>query len=256
LDGWSRAPAIVAFVLLWAAWLAGVIALLAPRPWGFAVLRVVAPVAVVLAAFADAPASTRFVALAGAFIAATVVLSAPIARACANSISYGDEDRYPLTVPVTLAAAPIPIAVALVAGGISLGPLLLADGSIVAGVAAVVVGFPLAFLAWRSLYALSRRWLVYVPAGVVVVDPLTLTDPLLMPRETIGVVTTRTDIPALDLRLGSARDPVTIVLQEAVPVAHRRGRAGAELVGTGAVRVGVVDRKAFLANAPRRRVPV
>ena len=45
LADWSRAG-VVATVLLWGAWAAGLVALLAPRPWGLTALRVVAPSAV------------------------------------------------------------------------------------------------------------------------------------------------------------------------------------------------------------------
>src|SRR5690348_14176326 len=38
MHGWSVASSIVAGVLLWGAWVAGTIALFAPRPWGFAIL--------------------------------------------------------------------------------------------------------------------------------------------------------------------------------------------------------------------------
>ena len=61
--------------------------------------------------------------------------------------------------------------------------LLLADGRIVLGVAALLVGAGLVYLLSRSLDSLSRRWAVLVPAGFVVVDPLTLADPVLFLRE-------------------------------------------------------------------------
>jgi hypothetical protein len=259
LDDWSRAPAIVAIVLLWGAWLAGAVALLAPRPWGFALLRVLAPVAVVTAAGASAPASTRVSAITVAVVAAVLVLGAPVARAAANSLSYGNEDRYPLTVPITLACLPLPLAIAAVSLGIASGPLLLADGRIAAGVAALVVGFPLAALAANSLYALSKRWLVLVPAGVVVVDPLTIADPVLLPREevaTVSIGSGRLGAGVLDLRLGPARGAVTIALRAPAPFVRRQGRAGARVVTTDVVRIGIVDRATFGRVARSRRLPV
>ncbi|MDQ1519037.1 MAG: hypothetical protein QOI55_110, partial [Actinomycetota bacterium] len=226
LDSWSRGPAIVAIVFLWAAWLAGAIALLAPRPWGFAVLRVVAPVALVTAALADASGVTRAVGVATAAIATVLALGAQIARASANALAYGDEDRYPLTVPSTLAFVPLPLAVAVVALGLVSGPLLLADGRVVLGLFALVAGLPLAALAANSVFSLSRRWFVLVPAGVVIVDPLTLADPVLLPREQLASITAggrdRRDF-ALDLRLGAAPGALTIRLREAAPFVRRRG---------------------------------
>jgi hypothetical protein len=258
-DDWSRAPAIVAMVFLWGGWLVGLVALLAPRPWGFAALRVLAPVAVVTAATASAPTSTRVLAIVVAAVAAVLALGAPVARASANSLSYGNEDRYPLTVPWTLACLPLPLAIAAVALGLTSGPLLLADGRVVAGVVALVVGLPVAGFAANSIFSLSKRWLVLVPAGAVVVDPLTLADPVLMPRETIGSVALglgRRSSGVLDLRLGPARGPVTIVLHDAGTFVRRRGRAGADAVTTDAVRIGIVDRATFGTTATSRRLPV
>jgi hypothetical protein len=255
-DGWSRPTIVVASVLLWAGWLGGAVALFAPRPWGFAVLRVVAPTAFVVTVVADAPGTTRAVGAVVAFVAAVLALGAPVARASANALAYGTEDRYPLTVPLTLGLGPLPIAVAIVAAGLSAGPLLLADGRVGLGVLAVVAGYPLAALAANSVRALSQRWLVLVPAGVVVADPLTLADPVLVPREEIVEATTDAHAPALDLRLGPARGAVTFFLREPAPFVRRHGRAGAGVVRAGAFRVGIVDRRAFLAEAHRRGVPV
>ena len=48
LDGWREAPRTVAAALLWLAWGAGVVALLAPRPAGVTAIRVIAPTFAVL----------------------------------------------------------------------------------------------------------------------------------------------------------------------------------------------------------------
>lgn len=261
LDGWSHAPAVVAMVLLWAAWFAGAVALLAPRPWGFAILRVAAPTALVVTAYActaDAgtPGGLQAIAVIVAAVATVLALGAPIARAAANALSYGDEDRYPLTVPWTIALAPLPVAVAVLAAGVATGPLLLADGRVALGAVALVAGFALAALAANSVFALSRRWVVLVPAGVVIVDPLTLADPVLLPREQVMEVAAGTPCGALDLRLGPARGTFTIVLHEPGAFTRRRGRADAVVVQSQAVHAAVVDLATFLSEAERRRLPV
>jgi hypothetical protein len=256
LDGWSRAPIIVAMILLWGAWLAGAIALLAPRPWGFSILRAVAPAAFALSVIAPAAAVTRVGASVIGFIAMVLALSAPIARASANALAYGDEDRYPLAVPATLMLLPVPLAALCLTGGISIGPLLLADQRYIAGGAAVIIGFPLAYISWNSLYSLSRRWLVLVPAGVTLVDPMTTADPTLMPREQVGGITTDEHGAALDLRLGPARGTITIGLRERAYFSRRRGRVDAEVVEATVVRIAVVDRHHFFEAAQVRRLPV
>src|SRR5690348_13357787 len=98
LDGWSTAPARVATVLLWLAWALGLIALLAPRPWGLTCVRVLAPAAVAVAALAawSAGGAAAGVAIGSSLIAAAFTLAAPVASAAANSAAYGDEKRFPL----------------------------------------------------------------------------------------------------------------------------------------------------------------
>jgi hypothetical protein len=256
LNGWSRAPIIVATILLWAAWLAGLVALLAPRPWGFTLLRAVAPAAFALSVAAPVGTFTRLGASVIGFIAMVLALSAPVARASANALAYGDEDRYPLSIPVTLMVLPVPLAALCLTGGVSIGPLLLAAQRYIAGASAVVIGFPLAFVAWNSLNALSRRWLVLVPAGVTLVDPMTTADPTLMPREQVGEITTDVHGAALDLRLGPARGTITIRLRDRAYFSRRRGRLDAEVVEAEVLRIAVVDRHHFFAAAHARHLPI
>jgi hypothetical protein len=258
LDDWSRGPAIVAITFLWAAWLAGAIALFAPRPWGFAVLRVVGPVGVTAAALANASATTRAVGAAAALVATVLALGAPVARASANALAYGNEDRYPLTVPAMLTLGPLPLAIAVVAVGLTAGPLLISDGRIAIGVPALVVGLPLAVIAANSIHSLSRRWFVLVPAGVVVVDPLTLADPVLLPREHVALVSLGENrgVEALDLRLGWSRGSLVVLLNEPAPFVRRRGRADASMVTATAVRVAIVDVPSLVHEARRRQLLV
>ena len=66
------------------------------------------------------------------------------------------------------------------------GPCCWPPGSGSRGALAVAVGAPLVWLLGRSLHTLSRRWAVFVPAGMVLHDPLTLLDPVLLPRSTVA----------------------------------------------------------------------
>ena len=66
-----------------------------------------------------------------------------------------------------------------------------------AGAAATAVGAPLAAAAARRLHVLARRWVILVPGGVVVHDPLALREPVLMPRSSITTVA-----PALEAATG------------------------------------------------------
>ena len=189
LRDWSDAPRVVAEVLLWLAWGIGLLATIAPRPIALTALRTIAPaffVLAVVAAFSGEPSTVACAsAVVATAIAAILASGHDIAIAAVNAIAYGDEQRVPLRVPPALFLAPLPLARALVVAGVIAGPLLLADGRIVLGVLALVIGFPLVAVLARALHRLSRRWAVLVPAGFVVVDPMTLADPVLFVREHI-----------------------------------------------------------------------
>ena len=258
--GWSTAPALTAAVILWAVWAIGLFALFAPRPWGLTFLRVVAPCgfAAVVFSLSSTSALSAGIALAGGGIAAVLALSAPVASATANALAYGDEHRFPLRVPMPLLLGPIPVAVALTGAGAVTGPLLLADGRYLVGALATIMGIPVAALVVRALHPLACRWLVLVPAGVAIADPLTLTEPTLVRREQIASMrrTAAAALPAdaLDLRLGTLAGGVQMVLSEPAEFGRRRGRADAEIVTTRVVAVAVVRADGAIANARGRRI--
>jgi hypothetical protein len=261
LEGWSTSPARVAAVLLWTAWTVGLVALLAPRPWGLTALRVVAPAAVAVAflALGGTSAATGVIAVVSCVVAAALALSGPIAQAAGNAIAYGDEIRFPLRIPLSLFLGPVPLAVALIGTGVSVGPLLLADGRYLAGVPMTVAGLAIAAVLVRSLHALARRWLVLVPAGLVVVDPLTLVDPVLMRREQIKDVRRSPDpaaAPPLDLRLGTPGGTIALSLREPQSFARRRGRRDAELHDAEIVLVSIVRADALVRTAGDRRLAI
>jgi len=265
LRAWDDAPRVAAEVLLWAAWGIALLATLAPRPRLLTALRVIAP-AMVAVAIACAFSHAVSAGAAVAAIALTVVVAGlssghDIAIAAANSAAYGDELRTPLRVPPALFLGLVPAARSVVAAGVVAPVLLLADRDWVWCALATVVGLPLAALAARSLHALSRRWAVLVPAGFVVVDPFTLSDPVLFLRERIVVIApapTGPPPPSLrDLRLGAALGSMLVRFTEpAELITAARARRGGETVRVEGIVVAVVRRDAFLAEAAKRRLPV
>lgn len=265
LGQWASAPRVVGAVLCWTAWGAGVLATLAPRPVGLTVLRAIAPagpvVSVVVAVDGAASTSAAAGAVAATLIAALLAADSDIAVAAANAVAYGDERRYPLRVPPALFLGPLPVVRAVAVGGVAAGPLLLADGHLVWGVLAVVVGFPIAALAARSLHGLSRRWFVLVPAGAVVVDSMALADNVLFPREHIEAVeAVAPDVPpgdTLDLRLGASIGSVLLRFDEPAELTRAvRARRGGDSVEAPALLIAVARRHAALADAARRRLRV
>ena len=61
--------------------------------------------------------------------------------------------------------------------------LLLADEQWLWGGLALLVGALVLAVLPNALFRLGRRWAVLVPAGFVIVDPMTLADPVLFLRE-------------------------------------------------------------------------
>ncbi len=265
IDSWADAPRVAAAVLLWLAWGVGLLATLAPRPQTLTALRVIAPAFVVVAVLATIEGSASTLAIVGALLA-TVVCSAlasgyDIASAAANALAYGDEQRFPLRVPPALYLGPLPVARLLVAGGVVAPVLLLAEGEIAIGAVALVVGIALVYVLSRSLESLSRRWAVLVPAGFVVVDPLTLADPTLFLREHVRHVAPEPPGPAtpgtLDLRLGANAGSVSVGFDAEIELVRAtRGRRGGETVTTAEIRIALPRREEMLRLAAGRRLPV
>jgi hypothetical protein len=192
--------------------------------------------------------------------AAVVVAFLPITgETFADGSSYGAERRLVLRVPGPLLLGPLPITWLCAVGGIVAGPLLLAARVWVVGAVALVVGWPLARWAFRRLHRLSRRWVVFVPAGMVLHDPLTTADALLLPRKLVrrlGPAPAGTD--ALDLTAGALGLALEIDLREPIEVGvtRRRRAASGDTVVAQRLLFTPTRPAALLAVAEERRLPV
>ena len=208
LDGSSTAVRWVTAVGLYAAWAAGLLATLVPRTIGLTGLRVGGPAALAVAGWAAAaggpPAVSDVVALAWATLVAALALAGTTADAMVDGSSYGAERRFALRTPLVVLLGPAELAWLAVVGGLAAGPLLLAAEQWVLGLVALAVGLALAALGARALHQLSRRWVVFVPAGVVLHDPTATTDPALFPRP---LVVRLGPAPAGETVDGDARRP-------------------------------------------------
>ena len=67
-----------------------------------------------------------------------------------------------------------------------------------------LIGWPLAWWVVRSLHTLSRRWLVFTPAGVVLHDQLVVVEAMLVVRRQLAsIAPALADTTARDLTLGA-----------------------------------------------------
>jgi len=160
-------------------------------------------------------------ALVFAALAALVSLSPQLAAWFVNGTSYGDEQRLPLRAPGPLLLGPIPLAWLVVVAGSVSGPLLLAAKQWIAGAILTVAGFAAAAIAMRALHNLARRWLVFVPAGVVVHDHLSLGDPVLFKRSAVqSFGPALVDSDALDLSQGALGLALELRVRKPVELAY------------------------------------
>jgi hypothetical protein len=255
----DRPVQVVASAGAWLVWVVVLVATLVPTTVSLTALRIAAPAAVIasLAALVTVGVTPAAVlGLAAALVAALAALAPETAEAFVDGSSYGDERRLPLRVPAALLAGPAEAAWLAAVAGPGVGPLALAAGRWVMGVVALAVGLPAAWWGARVLHSLARRWLVFVPNGVVVHDPLTLSEPALLPR---GVVRSLGPAPAdsaaLDLTGGASG--LALEVRLAAPVTLMpvpRGRRPAEVTEVDALLVTPSRAGRVLAEARRRRL--
>jgi hypothetical protein len=195
---------VVAVALAWLAWGLALVATLVPRTVGLTAVRVLVPAAfaaaVAVTAYGDADA-IAIVAIGWTAALAAVTLFVPaLTDAFVDGSSYGPERRMALRVPGTLLLAPAPLTWAATVGGLAIGPLLLAAKVWVAGVLVTVAGVLAAWFGVRALHQLSRRWIVFTPAGVVLHDTLIAGDVILFPKAMVVSITpARADTTATDV---------------------------------------------------------
>ncbi len=190
VSGRSDAVETVATVGATVVWVAGVVAMAIPATVSLTATRVIVPLA---------PArrsrharrrrrhrrrQSRLV-IVGT-LATLVAMSGELGKLFVQASAYGDEERHPLRPPLGFAAVAV-LAWIVWAGAVLIaGPLLLAarawiPGAIVTALA--VVGTATLPSRWHRL---SRRWLVLVPAGLALHDPVVLGETLMLRRSEVA----------------------------------------------------------------------
>ena len=263
VDGAGSGGRWVVGIGLWVAWTVGVVVIFVPRPLTLTVLRVLAPGAVPVAVWASLAGDPSPLALAWSAALAVGVFFPQVGEHFVDGASYGDERRFPLRAPVVLLAGPVPIVWALVVCGLAAGPLLWGTGRWVLGAGLTVVGAAVAIGGIRALHGLALRWVVMVPAGLVVHDPMSTLDPFLCRRTamtSLGPAPADTDVAddlTLDATRGAAGPVIEVRMAEPVSVVPLRGRA-TRLAARSVIRVLIAPTRPgrVLAEAGQRRIPV
>ena len=184
----SSAPVkAVLLTLGWTGWLAVLIGLLVPSAISLTVVRAIAPLGVVASVVTMDP-----IAVIVTVIALVLLFSSHTCDALVQGGAYGAEIRFLLRTPIPY-LVPAVLVWGCLAASVVGGPLLLAAGNIWIGVPVCVVA---ALLCWKvpvRLHRLSRRWLVLVPAGIVVHDHLVLAETMMLRRSNVSMVAERRD---------------------------------------------------------------
>ena len=219
---------LVMAVLAWGAWACVLLATFVPSTVSITVGRLLAPalpVVAVVAAF-GAPVAGWKVALgvAAAMVAAVVWFSGEVGMSLAQGSAYGAEQRFPLKPPVPF-VVPMIVSWMVIASSAVAGAIYLGNERWVVGVALLVLAVAASWFLGPRFHQLSRRWLVVVPAGIVVHDPLLLVENALF--RVVDLASVRlapVGSEAADLTGGTAGLPLEISLREMDTIVKVGGR--------------------------------
>lgn len=228
LDSRSDPVQVVAESMMWVGWFIGLVCLLAPNTVTLTVYRILAPGPVVAVAlliiFGEPSNSTAALALLDAALATGVAFLALTGDAMVNGSAYGPERRLALRPPASLLIGPIVVAWILLAVPTIAGPLLLAARQWIPGVLVSALAIVVTYFVGRSLHQLSRRWIVFTPAGFVIHDYFVLAESILLKRQDIAELGPAPAEPkgTLDLSAGAlglalqieAKEPVNVVIRD------------------------------------------
>ncbi len=264
LDDRSTTVAATAAVAAWTLWGAALVALLVPRTLSLTVVRILVPAGAVGAILAVAAGAESTVAdgatvMVGA-LSIVAVLAPWTTDAFVDGSSYGPERRIALRTPLALvlvAAMTWTVTVTGAAGAL----LLVAARQWAAGLGAVVLGSAIVWLGARSIHQLSKRWLVLVPTGLVIHDPLVMPEPQLFLRQTMARLgpaeaEVGEDLATEDLTAGASGLLMSITLSEPVELLVRDGRRATTLRPVDRVLFSPALPVQFLTEARQRRLPV
>lgn len=234
LSDHSRPVQVVAAVGLWVGWAAVLLALLVPSTVSLTAARLLVPAAPVVAVWAlleGAGALAGWLTVAIGLLATVLVLAGEVGEEFAQASAYGDERRFLLRPPGPILPVLVVLWVVLAAAVLS-GPLLLAAGAWVPGALVTVAAGAMAVVLARRFHRLSRRWLVLVPAGLVLHDHTVLAETAMFSRaEVRSCSLALADTEAADLTGGALGPAIELALAKLATVVlaptpkHPGGRA-------------------------------
>lgn len=238
-------PRLTIEIVGWILWFGGLLATFAPSTISITVIRMLAPAIVGFGLLVGVATGTwpqsLLVALAYGLLVTTVVFMPTFGDRMVNGSAYGSERRMALRPPAFALFGPIQLIWLLSFVGLACAPLLIANERYIEAVIATIVGAGLIYVAGKILHQFARRWIVFVPAGFVIHDPLTLVDSVLFRRSSIKALgpalagepsspdtassssapSESGEVTDLDLSGGAPGLALTVATKEALPVTIR-----------------------------------
>lgn len=239
-DAGAEGPALAVEIVLWALWFGVLVATLAPSPISLTVSRIAAPTALagaLLLLISEGVNPDTSSATFWALITTSVFFLPVFGDRMINGSAYGSERRMGLRPPAYVLVGPVQVSWLCVAAGI-LAPLALVLAR--QWFLAVIVGLIGAVGAWagfRILHQLARRWIVFVPAGFVIRDPMHLVDAVLLRRNQVAAVGPALEAESgrTDLSGGARGLAIEVMAKEPTPITIRVNNEASNLEVTNLV---------------------
>jgi hypothetical protein len=190
LDGRSAALRTTVAIVAWLLWGIGVVALVVPSTLGLTALRMLSALTcgiAVVSWIGGASPTSGAIFLACSLLCALLIGGADFGQRCAQASAYGDEQRFMLRPPAAF-IPPVALAGLVWIAVVLAAPLLLASRRWALGGIAAVAAALLTWLLIPRFNALSGRWLVFVPAGLVLHDLVVLGETLMIPKAEIEAI--------------------------------------------------------------------
>lgn len=235
IDEWSPAARAVTNVAFWAAWAISLLCILVPSSISLTAIRLGCPTSIVTSGVvvaADGDTGSGL-ALTLAIVASLLVFSAEVGNSFVQVSAYGDERRH------LLRCSPMMAMIQLLAWTVWVSTIVGAAAFAIdrGWVAAAILGVVAVALSWllpRRFHRYSRRWLVQVPAGLVIHDHVVLAETAMFPardvRSVDAVTIGTTDAADLTGGCRGAALRVTLGDFETVVLAATRAEPGGKAI--------------------------
>ena len=194
LDAISSSAATLSSIALWTLWAVVLLCVLVPSAVSLTALRLAAPThlsitaILVVGALVDEADLPTVLAIVATLVTTLVAMSADIGSNFVQSSAYGDEFRV-LLLPSRPFALVLVVSWLIWVASVVVGALALVREAWVAGGILVAVGVALTAILPPRFHRFARRWLVVVPAGLVLHDHVVLAETAMFSRTSIRSVT-------------------------------------------------------------------